>query len=493
MKETFYTDITSIIDEPKIIGREEEIDVIVTTLIQKQKSNVILIGQPGVGKSAIIEQLAFDISRHVHFSLQNYKIYALDIGKLLAGTGFRGKFEERLSEFMDHIESIGNVILFIDEIHNMIGAGKLEGSLDAANMLKEKLARGKIKCIGATTEKEYKQYIKKDPAFERRFGVVYVNEPSLDETLEILKFAKPSYEKHHNITIEDSTLQYIIDLTQEHMPQRYYPDKAISILDYACAYCNIQRDKKVYNDEIKSLILEKHKLKKDKENTTARYRKGTIERKIQKIERSLRKIYKDAYNYPLFLMRDTVLKSIEKITNMKIYTLDNIDMLVRKPFTTMYQQPFQNMRVHLIEQIVTPNKPIMFNLMLTHLEQFAIVDDFNHWLYHKNHPIIHFDMQLFQTKESLYNFIGPNPGFTGYTEFNSPFELLSSTPSCIVTFQNFEMTSPLVQQWIQKVIYDGHFVDNKNNRYSLKNTIILFTSHYSEVLLTNPRIRQVNF
>lgn len=483
----FCTKITKSISQ--VIGRDKEIESIVITLLQKQKNNVMLVGQPGVGKSAIVEQLSYELSQHMHTLLSGYSIYALDLPGLLGDTGTRGKFESRLSKLLDEVENRGNVILFIDEIHNIIGTGSLGGSLDAANMLKEKLARGTIKCIGATTESEYYKYIKQDNAFERRFGTVYIKEPSSEATLTILKFLRTSYSDYHSVEIDDNMLESIIRLCDEYMPNHYFPDKAITILDYACAHAKLQRGKKIYKEHVQSFVIEKRNLLFKKENA-AHIKKTIIQRQIDKLDKYIKDIYNEKKALPLFLTDVNILKSIENRANMKIYTSNNISKLEKKQWNSIYPEQFLQMRQHILDKIITNEKPILFNLNIDNPHQFKI--DLNNWLFHDNHPCIEFNMELFHSRESIHNFIGSSPGFTGYTEFVSPFRTLTFTPSCIILFENFEAAHPSIQYWIEKIIKDGQFIDNKNNKYILKHTIILFTSQHSKTI-NNKNIVHINF
>lgn len=483
----FCTEITKSISQ--VIGRDKEIESIVITLLQKQKNNVMLIGQPGVGKSAIVEQLSYELSQHMHTLLNGYKIYSLDLPRILGGTGTRGKFENRLSKLLDEVENRGNVILFIDEIHNIIGTGSLGGSLDAANMLKEKLARGTIKCIGATTEAEYYKYIRKDNAFERRFGTVYIKEPSSEATLMILKFLRQSYSDYHLVKIDDNMLENIIRLCDEYMPNHYFPDKAITILDYACAHAKLRRGKEIYKKYIQSSVIKKKDLLFKKQNA-ASIKKTIIQRQIDKLDKHIENIYNEKKKLPLFLTNTNVLKSIENRANLKIYTPDNIYRLEEKQWNSIYSEQFSQIRQHVLDKIITNEKPIIFNLNIDNPHQFKM--DLNRWLFHDNHPCIEFNMELFHSRESIHNFIGSSPGFTGYTEFVSPFRILTFTPSCIILFENFQAAHSSVQYWIEKIIKDTHFIDNKNNKYILKHTIILFTSQNSKTI-NNKNIVHIDF
>ena len=340
---------------------------------------------------------------------------------------------------------------------------------------------------------EYKKYIQKDPAFERRFGIIYINEPSKDEVFSILKFLKPSYSEYHNINIDDELLKELITLVDVYIAHNYFPDKAISILDYACADANINLNKEIYRIHIKPLIEKKIKLTNKQGKVKTNTRKKIIERDIYDVDQEIKSTFKKLSKTNPKLSISNILKAIEKSTNMKIFTKQNIHTLENAIFATSYPKEFKEIRQYILEKIVTIEKPIGIHLIFKNSQEIDIIDEINEWLFHTNHPTIKFDMNLFNTRESLANFLGPNPGFSGYTEFVSPFDSLTYTPACIVIFENFEKAHIFIREWIDHIIKVGWFVDNKGKKYSLRNAIILFTSQNAKRVLRNPLIKQISF
>ncbi len=486
-----------------VIGREKEIERTIEILGRKRKNNPVLIGDPGVGKTAIVEGLAQLIADgKVPDYMRNKRVLSLDMGRLLAGTKFRGEFEERLKALIDAVKaSNGEIILFIDEIHTVVGAGSVEGSLDASNMMKPALARGELRCIGATTVEEYRKYIEKDKALARRFQTVYVREPSEEESIRILMGLKERYEKHHNVKIEDDAITAAVKLSAHYITDRFLPDKAIDLIDEAASrvkfensfvpteLVELEKEMKELEEEINTAALEGDYEK-------AAMKKAELEKKREELEKVKEEWKKKEESIPKVVNEDVIAKVVERWTRIPVSKLledereklMNLEKLIHERIVD--QEEAVNAIAATIRRgragLKDPNRPLGSFIFVgpTGVGKTELAKALAEVLFDSENAMIRIDMSEYSEKHSVSRLIGAPPGYVGYEEGGQLTEAVRRRPYSVILLDEIEKAHPEIFNTLLQVLEDGRLTDGKGNTVDFKNTIIIMTSNIgSEYIL----------
>jgi ATP-dependent Clp protease ATP-binding subunit ClpC len=496
--DNFGRDITKLAEEGKldpIVGRARELERIAQILSRRKKNNPILIGEPGVGKSAIAEGLALRIvQRKVSRALFNKKIITLDLASLVAGTKYRGQFEERMKAVLNELEKNPNIILFIDEIHTIVGAGNASGSLDASNMFKPALARGEIQCIGATTLDEYRQYIEKDGALERRFQKVLVDPTTPEETIEILNNIKEKYEDHHLVTYSPDAIKACVQLTTRYISDRFLPDKAIDALDEAGSrvhITNIHVPVEIIDIEnrIEETRLNKTRaINNQKFEEAAKYR--DIERKLSEdLEREKRKWEEESKINRETVTEENVAEVIAMMTGVPVQRIaqNESDRLINMEGDlegSVIGQPEAIKKVvRAIRRnragLKDPNKPIGTFIFLgpTGVGKTHLAKVLARYLFDTEDALVRVDMSEFMEKFAVSRLVGAPPGYVGYEEGGQLTEKVRRKPYSIVLLDEIEKAHPDVFHLLLQVLDDGVLTDSFGRRVDFKNTIVIMTSN----------------
>jgi ATP-dependent Clp protease ATP-binding subunit ClpC len=496
--DNFGRDITKLAEEGKldpIVGRARELERIAQILSRRKKNNPILIGEPGVGKSAIAEGLALRIvQRKVSRALFNKKIITLDLASLVAGTKYRGQFEERMKAVLNELEKNPNIILFIDEIHTIVGAGNASGSLDASNMFKPALARGEIQCIGATTLDEYRQYIEKDGALERRFQKVLVDPTTPEETIEILNNIKEKYEDHHLVTYTPDAIKACVQLTTRYISDRFLPDKAIDALDEAGSrvhITNIHVPVEIIDIEnrIEETRLNKTRaINNQKFEEAAKYR--DIERKLSEdLEREKRKWEEESKINRETVTEENVAEVIAMMTGVPVQRIaqNESDRLINMEGDlegSVIGQPEAIKKVvRAIRRnragLKDPNKPIGTFIFLgpTGVGKTHLAKVLARYLFDTEDALVRVDMSEFMEKFAVSRLVGAPPGYVGYEEGGQLTEKVRRKPYSIVLLDEIEKAHPDVFHLLLQVLDDGVLTDSFGRRVDFKNTIVIMTSN----------------
>ena len=496
--DNFGRDLTAMAEDDKldpVVGRENEIQRVSQILSRRKKNNPLLIGEPGVGKSAIAEGLALRIiQRKVSRILYDKRVVTLDLASLVAGTKYRGQFEERMKAVMNELEKNDDIILFIDEIHTIVGAGGATGSLDASNMFKPALARGEIQCIGATTLDEYRQHIEKDGALERRFQKVIVEPTSIDETLEILKNIKDKYESHHNVSYTDEALEACVKLTNRYMTERFLPDKAIDALEEAGSrvhITNINVPKKILKieakleevRELKNSVVKKQKyeeaakLRDDEKNLE---KELATEQEIWEKESKLHKETVDEENVAevVSMMTGIPVSRIAQTESNKLAALpDRIKgkVIGQDEAVSKVVKAIQRNRAGLKD----PNKPIGSFIFLgqTGVGKTQLAKVLASELFDSENALVRIDMSEYMEKFSVSRLIGAPPGYVGYEEGGQLTEKIRRKPYAVVLLDEIEKAHPDVFNMLLQVLDDGYLTDSLGRKIDFRNTIIIMTSN----------------
>ncbi len=496
--DNFGRDLTAFAEEGKldpVVGREKEIQRVSQILSRRKKNNPLLIGEPGVGKSAIAEGLALRIvKRKVSRILFNKRVVTLDLASLVAGTKYRGQFEERMKAVMNELEKNDDVILFIDEIHTIVGAGGATGSLDASNMFKPALARGEIQCIGATTLDEYRQYIEKDGALERRFQKVIIEPTSVEETIEILNNIKGKYEEHHNVDYTLEAIEACVKLTNRYMTERFLPDKAIDALDEAGSRVHIT------NIEVPKQILELEKqlesvketknsvVKKQKYEEAAKLRDD--EKRIEKeLAIAQEKWEEDTKQHREIVTEDNVADVVSMMTGIPVNRIaqTEINKLAELPNLIKGKVIGQDEAVAKVVKAIQrnraglkdPNKPIGSFIFLgqTGVGKTQLAKVLSRELFDSEDSLIRIDMSEYMEKFAISRLIGAPPGYVGYEEGGQLTEKVRRKPYAVILLDEIEKAHPDVFNMLLQVLDDGYLTDSLGRKIDFRNTIIIMTSN----------------
>ncbi len=483
-----------------VIGREEEIQRVVQILNRRQKNNPCLIGEPGVGKTAIAEGLAQRIAAgEVPFKLRDKEVYLLDLTALVAGTQFRGQFESRMKGLIEEIRKLGNVILVIDEVHNIVGAGDAEGSMNAANILKPALSRGEIQVIGATTFNEYRKYIEKDTALERRFQPVTVAEPSIEDTLKILKGIAHYYETYHGVSIPEGVLRQAVLLSERYITDRFLPDKAIDLIDEACSDLNLKDP----------TINRRMEVKRDLENVT--FERETLMSAEAPEGEEMTEEQLDQRYARIAELRSQEMRLQEELTELEKkgvpqVTMENIarviEMWTKIPASKIKEEEFKRLaeldvrlKQHIVGQdeavdavsaairrsrvgISPKHKPVSFIFVgSTGVGKTELVKQLADDLFNSPDSLIRLDMSEFMEKHSVSRLVGSPPGYVGYDEAGQLTEKIRRKPYSVVLFDEIEKAHPDVLNILLQILDDGEVTDAHGRKANFENTVIVMTSN----------------
>lgn len=496
--DNFGRDLTEMAEEGKldpVVGREKEIERVSQILSRRKKNNPLLIGEPGVGKSAIAEGLALMIiKKKVSRVLFNKRVVTLDLASLVAGTKYRGQFEERMKAVMNELEKNDDIILFIDEIHTIVGAGGATGSLDASNMFKPALARGELQCIGATTLDEYRQYIEKDGALERRFQKVIVEPTTVDQTITILHNIKGKYEEHHSVTYSDEAIEACVKLTNRYMTDRFLPDKAIDALDEAGSrvhITNIDVPKQILDLERQLEEVRDNKnsvVKKQKYEEAAKLRDD--EKRIEKdLAIAQEKWEEDAKNNRIEVSEDNVADVVSMMTGIPVNRIAQTESnkLAHLPELIQGKVIGQNEAVSKIAKSIQrnraglkdPNKPIGSFIFLgqTGVGKTQLAKVLAKELFDSEDALVRIDMSEYMEKFAISRLVGAPPGYVGYEEGGQLTEKVRRKPYCVVLLDEIEKAHPDVFNMMLQVLDDGHLTDSLGRKIDFRNTIIIMTSN----------------
>jgi len=496
--EKYSRDLTELARQGKldpVIGRDEEIRRVIQVLTRRTKNNPVIIGEVGVGKTAIAEGLAQRIvADDVPNSLKGRRVIALDMGALVAGSKYRGEFEERLKAVMDEIRRAqGEIVLFIDELHTVVGAGAAEGAIDASNMLKPALARGELQCVGATTLDEYREHVEKDRALERRFQPVFIDEPSVEETIEILKGLRPRYEAHHKIQISDSALEVAAKLSQRYISDRYLPDKAIDLIDEAAS--KIRMDTESAPSDVKSL---EKKLKQLIDEEEAASQRGDYEQsanlKTQRL--GLEKEYEETRGKWLqeekinnVVDEETIAELVAKWTGIPVSR-----MLEGETEKLLHMEEGLHRRVIGQDEAVTaisdairraraglkdPKRPIGSFIFLgpTGVGKTELARALAEFLFDEEEAMVRLDMSEYMEKHTVSRLIGAPPGYIGYEEGGQLTEAVRRRPYKVILFDEVEKAHPDVFNVLLQILEDGRLTDGHGRTVDFKNTVVIMTSN----------------
>ena len=496
--DNFGRDLTALAEEGKldpVVGREKEIERVSQILSRRKKNNPLLIGEPGVGKSAIAEGLALRIvKRKVSRVLFNKRVVTLDLASLVAGTKYRGQFEERMKAVMNELEKNDDIILFIDEIHTIVGAGGATGSLDASNMFKPALARGEIQCIGATTLDEYRQYIEKDGALERRFQKVIVEPTSIDETIEILNNIKAKYEDHHNVIYTPEAIDACVKLTSRYMTDRFLPDKAIDAMDEAGSRVHIT------NIDVPKQILELEKQLeevKETKNSVVKKQKYEEAAKLRDDEKRLEKelaLAQEKWEAETQLHRETVTEEnvadvVSMMTGIPVNRIAQTESnkLAKLPDRIKGKVIGQDQAVAKVVKAIQrnraglkdPNKPIGSFIFLgqTGVGKTQLAKILSKELFDSEDALVRIDMSEYMEKFSISRLVGAPPGYVGYEEGGQLTEKVRRKPYAVILLDEIEKAHPDVFNMLLQVLDDGYLTDSLGRKIDFRNTIIIMTSN----------------
>ena len=488
-----------------IIGRKEEIERVIQILSRRMKNNPCLIGEPGVGKTAVVEGLAEKIILDdVPNSLKGKRVVTLDVSSMVAGAKYRGDFEDRIKKCINEVKKAGDVILFIDEIHTIVGAGAAEGAVDAANILKPSLARGELQLIGATTLNEYRKYIEKDSALERRFSPVTVNEPSNEDTIKILEGIRDKYEAHHNVKITKEAIKSAVDLSSRYINDRFMPDKAIDLIDEAASKVRM----KAYSepDNLKKLEEELLKVEKEKEEAVRAqdFEKAASLRDIQKQKQE--KLDKEKQKWEsknskeiITLTEEDIAEVISSWTRIPVkkLTQDENEKLKNLENELHKRVIGQNEAIEAVAKAIRrgrvglkdPNRPIGSFLFLgpTGVGKTEASKALSESLFGNEDSMIRIDMSEYMEGHSVSKLIGSPPGYVGYDEGGQLTEKIRRNPYSVILFDEIEKAHPDVMNMLLQILDDGRLTDSNGRHVDFKNTVIIMTSNVGARLITDKK------
>ncbi|MBD2668718.1 ATP-dependent Clp protease ATP-binding subunit [Arthrospira platensis FACHB-439] len=497
----FGSNLTQMAAEGKldpVVGRQKEIERVIQILGRRTKNNPVLIGEPGVGKTAIAEGLAQRIAQNdIPDILEDKRVVTLDIGLLVAGTKYRGEFEERLKKIMDEIRSCGNVILVIDEVHTLIGAGAAEGAIDAANILKPALARGELQCIGATTLDEYRKHIERDAALERRFQPVMVGEPSVPETIEILYGLRERYEQHHKLKIIDEALEAAAKLSDRYISDRYLPDKAIDLIDEAGSRVRLINSQlppaaKELDKELRQVLKEKDDAVRSQDFDRAgelRDREMEIKSQIRAIAQNKKSETRTDEDDSPMVTEEDIAQIVASWTGIPVNKLteSESEKLLHMEDTLHQRLIGQEEAVKAVSRAIrrarvglkNPNRPIASFIFSgpTGVGKTELTKSLAAYFFGSEEAMIRLDMSEFMERHTVSKLIGSPPGYVGYNEGGQLTEAVRRRPYTVVLFDEIEKAHPDVFNMLLQILEDGRLTDAKGRTVDFKNTLIIMTSN----------------
>ncbi len=491
--DTFCTNLTKRAAEGKmdqIIGREKEINRVIQILSRRTKNNPCLIGEPGVGKTAIAEGIAQRlVAGNVPFRLKDRQLYMLDLTALVAGTQFRGQFESRVKALIDEVKTAGNIILFIDEVHNLVGTGDNEGTMNMANIFKPALSRGELQVIGATTFNEYRKYIEKDSALERRFQPVTVAEPTIEETVELLKGIKGYYEKHHSIRIPDSILKTCAVLSERYISDRFLPDKAIDLLDESATNASIKnkyineyeeklRENRAISDELAELTTNSNGIDYEK-IAGLRVNQAQIKERVNELSKEMLsvEVKEEDVCEVIELWTGVPASKILETEFMKISKLESVlksKIIGQDEACRSVANAIKRARVHLSAR----RRPASFIFVgPTGVGKTELVKVLADELFNSVDPLIRLDMSEYMEKYSVSKIIGSPPGYVGYDEAGQLTERVRRKPYSVILFDEIEKAHPDVMNILLQILDEGKITDSHGRIVNFENTVIAMTSN----------------
>ena len=508
MLEQYCTDLTEKAADGKldpVVGRTEEIERLMQVLSRRTKNNPCLVGEPGVGKTAIIEGLAQRIvSGMVPESMKHKHILTLDLASLIAGSKYRGEFEDRMKRLIQEVKSSSDILLFLDEVHTMIGAGGAEGAMDASNILKPSLARGELQLIGATTISEYRKYIEKDAALERRFQPITVEEPDSAQSIQILEGLKGKYESHHHVTIEPGALEAAVKLSERYISDRNLPDKAIDVLDEACSKANLNGFKVPDNLTKTEEILQS--LMKEKEQAVAEGRfaeasmlnqeQQAVEKKLESIKK---RFNKNQASHQICVTEQQIAEVVSVWTKIPVQKLGESESArLRKLEQTLQKRVIgQEEAVTAVAKAVkrgrvglkSPNRPIGSFLFLgpTGVGKTELSKALAEALFGQEDAMIRVDMSEYMEKHSVSKMIGSPPGYVGHEEGGQLSEKVRRNPYAVILFDEIEKAHPDVFNILLQVLDDWHITDSQGRKIDFRNTVIIMTSNAGAKAIVEPK------
>ena len=504
----YSRDLTALAEEGRldpVIGREREIQRVIQIGSRRTKNNPCLVGEPGVGKTAVVEGIAIKIAEgNVPDTIRGKRLLTLDLSGMVAGSKYRGEFEERIKKVIKEVRAAGNVILFIDELHTIIGAGGAEGAIDASNILKPSLARGEVQIIGATTIDEYRKYIEKDAALERRFQPVNVDEPSEDEAYEILKGLKETYETHHGVTITDGALRSAVKLSKRYINDRFLPDKAIDLIDEASS--KVRLGAFIKPEEISKTEVEIEKLEADKEEAIkaeAYEKAGEIKKKqlkkYEKLEKLNTKWQNEKNNRNLVVDEESIALVVSDWTKIPVNKLSigESERLMKLEETLHERVVGQDEAVTSIARAIRrgrvglkdPKRPIGSFLFLgpTGVGKTELSKTLADAMFGNENSLIRVDMSEYMEKHSVSKMIGSPPGYVGYEEGGQLSEKVRRNPYSVILFDEIEKAHPDVFNVLLQILDDGVVTDSSGRKVDFKNTIIIMTSNAGAENIVSPK------
>ena len=481
-----------------VIGRDQEIERMIQILNRRSKNNPCLIGEPGVGKTAIAQGLAIKIAKQeVPAKLLNKEVYLLDMTSIIAGTQFRGQFEARMKSLVDECKLYGNIILVIDEIHNIIGAGDAEHSMNAANILKPSLSNGEIQLIGTTTLKEYRKYIEKDSALERRFQPILVEEPTIDETIEILKGIKKYYEDYHKVSITNDIIEKTVKMSEKYIHDRFLPDKAIDLIDEACSKINLKNkalfELELIKNELKKVAEEKEEavssdsIEEYQKAADLKTKECTLTDRMKEIEKDLKPSILTVQDIAEVIERWTKIP-VTKITEAETQKLLNLEANLHKHIIS------QDDAVKAVSKAIRRNRaglqstkrpPSFIFVGPTGVGKTELAKALAYEMFGSEDAIIRIDMSEYMESHSTSKLIGSPPGYVGYDDAGQLTEKVKRRPYSIILLDEIEKAHPDVFNILLQVLDDGKLTDSQGNTVSFENTILIMTSNAGSNLNTN--------
>jgi len=484
-----------------VIGRHNEIERVIQVLCRRTKNNPVLIGEAGVGKTAIAEGLAQEIaSGNVPELLRDKKVVTLDLALMVAGTKYRGQFEERIKAVMDEIRRSKNVILFIDELHTIVGAGSAEGAMDASNIIKPALSRGELQCVGATTLNEYRKYIEKDAALERRFQTVKVEAPTIDETILILKGLRPKYEAHHKAKLTDEALETAVKLSERYITGRFLPDKAIDVMDEAGARARINAmtrppDVKEIEKEIEEIRVEKEAAIKAQDFEKAAALRDKEKQAKEKLDGILTRWREEREEKEVLVTADDMMHIISKVTGVPLQRMEQketqkllamesdlkLRVIGQDEAVTAISKALRRSRADLKD----PKRPIGSFVFLgpTGVGKTFLARTLAEFMFGDSDALIQIDMSEYMEKFTASRLIGSPPGYVGYEEGGQLSEAVRRRPYSVVLFDEIEKAHPDVMHLLLQILEDGKVTDSLGRKIDFRNTIIIMTSNVGADLI----------